>query len=78
MHDAEFLMKGGKDKDMVDYLVALVISLTWFRLFMFFLVVPGVSNMLLTLVKMLVDVLPFGFIMICYLTFATQFFSTLY
>mgnify|MGYP006977524615 CR=1 FL=1 len=63
-------------KNNVDILVALVMALTWGRFFMYFLVVQNISKMLLTLVKMMVDVLPFAFILICYIIFATQWFST--
>ena len=65
-------------KDYIDNFVALVLALAWIRFFTMFLVVQEISKMILTLVNMLVDVIPFLFIMICYILFAIQMFSTLY
>jgi len=65
-------------KDRIDMLVVVVLLLAMSRFFMLFLVLPSISKMLLTLVAMLIDVLPFAFIMACYIVIATQLFSTQY
>lgn len=43
-------------KNTIDWYVTAVIMLIWSRFFLFFLVVPSVSKMLLTLVAMIYDV----------------------
>lgn len=68
----------GPNKKKLDAAVALVFTLALSRFFALFLVVSSVSRMLLTLFYMLIDVLPFGAIMLCYMYIATQIFSTRY
>jgi hypothetical protein len=75
--DGKYLANDGK-KDFVDYMVAAVLTLAFSKFFALFIVVPSVSKMLLTLFTMLVDVVPFLFIMLCYIALATQLFSTQY
>lgn len=75
--DHEWLMDEGH-KDYIDNFVALVMTLAWIRFFSMFLIVKEISKMMLTLVNMLMDVVPFLFIMACYIFFAIQMFSTLY
>ena len=74
----DFLPENRGTKDYIDYLVAFVLILAFGRFFLLFLVVPSISKMLLTIITMLIDVMPFAFIMVCYILFSTQFFSTLY
>ena len=45
-----------KKKNTLDWYVTIVVMLIWSRFFLFFLVVPSVSKMLLTLIAMLYDV----------------------
>ena len=78
MHTWEFLEAGKKPKDVLDFMVAAALIMTWSRFFMLFLVVPGLSSMIQTLAQMFADVVPFLCIMVSYLIFGTQFFSTLY
>jgi hypothetical protein len=65
-------------KNNIDWYVTAVIMLIWARFFLFFLVVPSVSKMLLTLVAMIYDVQSFFMVMIAYLMMATQIFQTLF
>lgn len=46
-------------KDWIDYLILLVLSMTWIRFFSFFLVIRNISKLLLTLVAMITDTLAF-------------------
>jgi hypothetical protein len=78
MNDWTFLEIGGKPKDFLDYLVSAALLLTWFRFFMLFLVIPGLSSMMLTLAQMFKDVIPFLCIMVCFIVLGMQFFSTMY
>lgn len=64
------MMMDESTKDHIDEFVAIVLALAWIRFFSMFLVVQEISKMILTLVNMLVDVIPFLFIMICYIFFA--------
>ena len=66
-----------KDKDFIDWVVALVFIFIWSKPGCLFLVVPSISKMLITLVFMLQDVGAFMVIMIIYIVAATQIFSTL-
>ena len=72
------VMMNEKQKDFIDYLVALVFGLSWIRFFQYFLIIPSISKMILTLISMLIDVNPFLSLMIIYLMFSTQFFSTMF
>jgi hypothetical protein len=68
----------GPMKKNLDWAVAMVFTLALIRFFSLQLVVSSVSKMLLTLFYMLIDVIPFGVIMVCYMYIATQIFSTRY
>jgi hypothetical protein len=57
-------------------MVALLLVIALSRYFIFQLVVPSVSKMMLTLFSMLSDVMPFNFVMVVYIVMATQLFST--
>lgn len=72
------IMLDEEGKNTLDFMVALVLTLSWIRFFMLFLVVPNVSNMLLTLIKMMLDVCPFLFIMLVYIVLSAQIFTTQY
>lgn len=72
------VMLDDQKKDILDFMVAFVMSLSWIRFFMLFLVMPYVSNMLQTLIKMLIDVCPFAFLMAIYMIFSAQIITTLY
>ena len=58
-------------KNTIDWYVSIVIMLIWTRFFLFFLVVPSVSKMLLTLVAMVYDVKSFFMVMVAYLMAGT-------
>ena len=58
-------------KNTIDWYVTLVIMLIWSRMFIFFLVVPSVSKMLLTLIAMIYDVQSFFMVMVAYLLMGT-------
>lgn len=77
MQTAETMMDP-KSKNLLNYMVAILIILAMGRFFILQLVVPSVSKMLLTLVYMLIDVKGFAFLMMCYLLVSTQMFSTAY
>jgi len=72
-HDYTDLVNEEK-KNTLDWLVSFVIMLIWSRFFLFFLVVPSVSKMLLTLVAMIYDVQSFFMVMAAYLLMGTQIF----
>jgi hypothetical protein len=65
-------------KQTVDFYVALVVVLSWFRYFGYFLVIKSVSKLINTLVKMLKDTVSFMFIMVSYMLLVSSIFSTLF
>lgn len=71
-------IKTDENKDMIDYMLTLVMTIALGRFFQLFLVVEKVSKMLLTLYVMILDVWPFAIIMLAYYGFGTQIFSTIY
>jgi len=71
MDYTDFLPKNAITKDYIDNLVAFVLILAFGRFFLLFLVIPDISKMLLTIFTMLIDVMPFAFIMVCYIVFAS-------
>ena len=68
----------GPKKKLIDWAVAIVFILALGRYFLLQLVVSEVSKMLLTLIYMVIDVIPFAVIMLAYMYLATQIFSTRY
>ena len=68
----------GPQKSTIDWAVAVVFTLALSRFFILQLVRSDVSKMLLTLVFMVIDCIPFSVIMFAYMYMATQFFSTRY
>lgn len=71
-------IKTEANKNVVDYLITLVMVVALGRFFQLFLVIEKVSKMLLTLYVMLLDVWPFAVIMLAYYLVGTQIFSTIY
>ena len=65
-------------KDLIDWIVAVVFIFIWAKPSVLFLVVPSISKMLITLIFMLQDVGAFLVIMIIYIIAMTQIFSTLF
>ena len=65
-------------KDLLDYLMIGVIMFQWMRFYQFFLMISELSQMLLTFFSMVIDTLPFMFLVISYLIIATAIFTTLF
>ena len=54
------------EKDLLDWVVAVVFVFIWLKPVVLFYVVPSISKMLQTLIFMLKDVIPFLIIMLIY------------
>ena len=67
-----------KRKDLVDYFMLLVLTVSWLRFFSYFLVVREISKLLLTLIEMIGDTLSFLFIVSCFILIMSSIFATLY
>lgn len=65
-------------KQSIDNYVALAIIISWLRFFAYLLLIRPVSVLLLTLFKMLKEIISFGFILIWYLLFVSSVFTTLF
>ena len=64
-------LKSEDNKNLVDYLITIVMMVSLVRFFQLFLVVEKVSKMLLTLYVMILDVWPFAVIMLAYYLLGT-------
>ena len=53
----------------LDTLASVVVAAALIRFFLYFLLIGNISKMLLTLFYMVIDVIPFTLIFICYLLF---------
>jgi len=73
-----YLILNDTQKDYLDYFMILVQIVSWFRFFIYFLVVRSISKMLLTLIEMIGDTFSFLFIVACYLSIMASIFTTLY
>lgn len=63
-----------EQKRISDYQQIVVMVITWFRFFGLFLLIPKVSKLLLTLLRMVMDTISFTFIIVCFtLIMATAF-----
>ena len=62
----------------IDYLMIVVLIVSWLRFFIYFLIVREISKMLLTIYEMLADTMSFIFIVVCYLLIVASVFTTLY
>lgn len=67
-----------KMKDLIDYFMLLVLTVSWLRFFSYFLVVRSISKLLLTLIEMIGDTLSFLFIVSCFILIMSSVFATLY
>jgi Ion transport protein len=65
-------------KDLIDYFMLLVLTVSWLRFFSYFLVVREISKLLLTLIEMIGDTLSFLFIVSCFILIMSSIFATLY
>lgn len=65
-------------KDIMDYFMIIVLTASWLRFFMYFLVIRTISKLLLTLIEMVEDTLSFIFIVSCYIVIMTSIFTTFY
>jgi len=65
-------------KDYLDFLFVGTLTIQWARFFLFFLCVPAVSKMLLTLINMMLDTVSFLCLVLFYLIMASAIFTTLY
>ena len=53
----------------LDMLASVVVAVALIRIFLYFLLIGNISKMLLTLFYMVIDVIPFTLIFVCYLFF---------
>jgi hypothetical protein len=67
-----------KMKDLIDYFMLLVLTVSWLRFFSYYLVVRSISKLLLTLIEMIGDTLSFLFIVSCFILIMSSIFATLY
>ncbi len=67
-----------KMKELIDYFMLLVLTVSWLRFFSYFLVVRSISKLLLTLIEMIGDTLSFLFIVSCFILIMSSIFATLY
>ena len=58
-----------KMKDLIDYFMLLVLTVSWLRFFSYYLVVRSISKLLLTLIEMIGDTLSFLFIVSCFILY---------
>lgn len=65
-------------KDLIDYFMLLVLTVSWLRFFSYYLVVRSISKLLLTLIEMIGDTLSFLFIVSCFILIMSSIFATLY
>ena len=65
-------------KSGLDYYVIAILVFSWLRFFAYFLIVEGISVMIMTLLRMLIDAMAFVFIFICYLLIVTTIFTTVF
>ena len=66
------------NKQSIDNYVAVAIVFTWIRFFAYLLLIKPVSVLLLTLLKMLKEIISFCFILLCYTLFISSVFTTLF
>jgi len=62
-------------KSTLDYIVVLVVCITWFRFFSFFLIIRKISKLLITLVVMLKNTISFFFLISCVLILSATAFT---
>jgi hypothetical protein len=67
-----------KMKDLLDYFMLLVLTVSWLRFFSYFLVWRAISKLLLTLIRMIGDTLVFMFLVSCFILIMSSVFATLY
>ena len=65
-------------KDQLDYVVLVLILLQWGRFYMFFLIVAELSKMILTFISMVIDTMPFMFLVSSYLIVVSAIFTTVF
>lgn len=65
-------------KDYLDYFMILVMVISWFRFFIYFLLEKAISQLLLTLIEMIGNTLSFICLMFCYILVQASIFTTLY
>lgn len=67
-----------KMKDLIDYFMIIVLCVSWFRFFVYFLVIRDISKLVLTLLAMIWDTINFMFIVSCFIIIMASIFTTLY
>ena len=65
-------------KDMLDYIMLVLIFFQWFRFYQFFLMISELSKMILTFISMIIDTIAFMFLVISYLILTTAIFTTIF
>lgn len=65
-------------KNNYDYIMIIVITISWLRFFMFFLLIREISQLILILIEMLADTMAFMFILIVYFLIVGSVFTTMY
>ena len=65
-------------KDMLDYLMLVMIMCNWGRFYLFFLMISELSKMLLTFIAMVIDTMAFMFIVASYLIVVSAIFTTVF
>ena len=71
-------IKSSISKQTLDYYVIVVVVLSWLRFFSYFLVVRPISLLLNTLIKMLLNMVSFIFIITCFMLISGSIFTTLF
>ena len=65
-------------KDLLDYLMLVLILLQWCRFYLFFLMISELSKMILTFIAMVIDTIAFMFLVISYLIIVAAIFTTMF
>ena len=65
-------------KDFIDYFMVIVLCVAWLRFFTYFLVVKMISQLILTLMAMIIDTLAFMFLVCCFILIMASIYTTLF
>ena len=65
-------------KKQLDLVVLVMVVLQWGRFYLFFLMIAQLSKMLLTFIAMVIDTIPFIFLVMSYLIISSAIFTTLF
>jgi hypothetical protein len=78
MSDEEQLLPGSEWKKQLNYIVTANAVMQYVRCFSFLLVVESLSKMILTFINMIIDTLPFLFLLTAFMLLMTSVSATLF